>query len=150
MSQSLSQKLIFTLFILILTSICFTNSSTSNPKRIEGIFNVISGDTISLDGVIYKLDGITAPTPRQRCKKGSLPWLCGAAAKRFLSQAIHGTILKCKIKSVGSVKCNIQGRDLANIIAKAGWAVPTTKEHFLREAELYARKNGLGLWTERK
>ena len=69
MSQSLAQKLILTLFILILTSICFTNSSTSNPKRIEGIFNVISGDTISLDGVIYKLDGITAPTPPSKVQE---------------------------------------------------------------------------------
>ncbi|MBB44892.1 MAG: hypothetical protein CMM43_02145 [Rhodospirillaceae bacterium] len=114
------------------------------------MFNVISGDTISLNGVVYKLEGIKAPNSRQKCKKGSLPWLCGAAAKQLLSQTIHGITLTCRIKREGSVRCDIQGHDLANIIAKAGWAVPTTKEHFLKEAELYARKNGLGLWTEKK
>ena len=150
MLPSPPQKLIITLFILILTSIFFTNLSTSNSKEIEGIFNVISGDTISLNGVVYKLEGIKAPNSRQKCKKGSLPWLCGAAAKRFLSQTTHGIILTCKTKSAGSVKCNIRGRDLANIIVKAGWAVPISKEQFLKEAELYARENDLGLWTEKK
>ena len=143
-------KLIITIFILILTSICFTNSSTPNSKEIEGIFNAISGDTISLNGVVYKLEGIKAPNSRQKCKKGSLPWLCGAAAKRFLSQTTHGIILTCKIKRVGSVKCNIRGRDLAIIIVKAGWAVPISKGPFLKEAELYARENSLGLWTGKK
>ena len=99
---------------------------------------------------VYKLEGIKAPNSRQKCKKGSLPWLCGAAAKRFLSQTTHGIILTCKTKSAGSVKCNIRGRDLANIIVKAGWAVPISKEQFLKEAELYARENGLGLWTGKK
>ena len=150
MLPSLAQKLIITLFILIVTSICFTNLSTSSSKEIEGTFNAISGDTISLNGIVYKLEGIKAPTPRQKCKKGSLPWLCGAAAKRFLSQTIHVIILTCEIKRAGSVKCNIEGRDLATIIVKAGWAVPISNDHFLKEAELYARKNSFGLWTGKK
>ena len=150
MSTSLAHRFIITLFILILTSICFTNSSRSNPKIIEGIFNVISGDTISLNGVIYTLEGIKAPNSRQKCKKGSLPWLCGAAAKRFLSQTTHNTKLTCKIKRAGTVKCNIQGHDLATIVARAGWAVPISKERFLKAAEFYARKNGLGLWNKTK
>ena len=150
MSPSLGQRPIITLFTLILTSICFTNLSISNSKEIEGIFNVISGDTISLNGIVYKLEGIQAPNSRQKCKKGSLPWLCGAAAKRFLSQTIHGVILTCKINGAGSVKCNIEGRDLAITITKAGWAVPISKNRFLKAAELFARKNGLGLWTEKK
>ena len=150
MSTSLAHRFIITLFILILTSICFTKSSRSNPKIIEGIFNVISGDTISLNGVIYKLEGIKAPNSRQKCKKGSLPWLCGAAAKRFLSQTTHNTKLTCKIKKAATVKCNIQGHDLATIVARAGWAVPISKERFLKAAEFYARKNGLGLWNRKK
>jgi len=150
MSPSLAQRFIITLFILILTSICLTTSSKANSKRIEGIFNVISGDTISLNGVIYKLEGIKAPNSRQKCKKGSLPWLCGAAAKRFLSKTIHDTKLTCKIKRAGTVKCNIQGHDLAIIIARAGWAVPISKERFLKAAEFYARKHGLGLWNTKK
>ena len=149
MSTSLAHRFIITLFILILTSICFTNSSRSNPKIIEGIFNVISGDTISLNGVIYKLEGIKAPNSRQKCKKGSLPWLCGAAAKRFLSQTTHNTKLTCKIKKAATVKCNIQGHDLATIVARAGWAVPISKERFLKAAEFYARKHGLGLWNKK-
>ena len=150
MLPSPARNLIITLFILIFTSICFPNLSMSNPKEIEGIFNVISGDTIAFNGVVYHLEGIKAPNSRQKCKKGSLPWLCGAAAKRFLSQTIHGIILTCKTKRARSVKCTIHGRDLAIIIVKAGWAVPTSKKRFLKAAELYARKNGLGLWPGKK
>ena len=150
MLTSLAKILSITLFLVIFTTICFTNLSTSNPKQIEGIFNVVSGDTISLNGVLYQLEGIEAPHSRQKCKKGSLPWLCGAAAKRFLSQTIGGIILSCKIKRAGIVKCSIQDRDLAIIIAKAGWAVPTSKQRSLKAAELYARKHGLGLWSGKK
>ena len=147
---SLAKVLSITLFIVIFTLICFTKLLTSNPKQIEGIFNVISGDTISFNGLVYQLEGIKAPSPRQKCKKGSLPWLCGAAAKRFLSQTIDGIILTCKIKRARIVKCFIQDRDLAIIIAKAGWAVPTLKQRSLKAAELYARTNDLGLWSGKK
>ena len=73
MSPSPPQKLIITLFILILTSIFFTNLSTSNSKEIEGIFNVISGDTISLNGVVYKLEGIKDLTPARNARKDRYP-----------------------------------------------------------------------------
>ena len=103
-----------------------------------------------MNGVLYRLAGIEAPNSRQKCKKGSLPWLCGAAAKRFLSKTISSSILTCKIERAGIVKCSIQDRDLAIIIVKAGWAVPTTKQRSLKAAELYAKKNGLGLWSGKK
>ena len=150
MLTSLAKILSITLFLVIFTSICLTNLSTSNPKQIEGIFNVVSGDTISLNGVLYQLEGIEAPNSRQKCKNGSLPWLCGAAAKRFLSKTISSSILTCNIERAGIVKCSIQDRDLAIIIVKAGWAVTTTKQRSLKAAELYAKKNGLGLWSGKK
>ena len=150
MLTSLAKNFSVTPFMVIFTSILFTNLSTSNPKQIEGIFNVINGDTISFNGLVYKLEGIKAPSSRQKCKGGSLPWLCGAAAKRFLSKTIGGMIITCKIKKPEIVKCSIQDRDLAIIIAKAGWAVPTSKQRSLKAAELHARKNGLGLWSGEK
>ena len=150
MFTSTAKIVSITSFIVIFTSIFFTNLSTANPKQITGIFNVLSGDTISFNGLVYQLEGIRAPSSRQKCKKGSLPWLCGAAAKRFLAQTIGGIIITCKIKKAGIVKCSIHDRDLAIIIAKAGWAIPTSKQRSLKAAELYARKHGLGLWSGKK
>ena len=150
MFTSTAKIVSITSFIVIFTSIFFTNLSTANPKQITGIFNVLSGDTISFNGLVYQLEGIRAPSSRQKCKKGSLPWLCGAAAKRFLAQTIGGIIITCTIKRAGIVKCSIHDRDLAIIIAKAGWAVPTSKQRSLKAAELYARKHGLGLWSGEK
>ena len=148
---TLTAKIVsITSFIVIFTSIFFTNLSTANPKQITGIFNVLSGDTISFNGPAYQLEGIRAPSSRQKCKKGSLPWLCGAAAKQFLAQTIGGIIITCIIKRAGIVKCSIHDRDHAIIIAKVGWAIPTSKQRSLKAAELYARKHGLGLWSGKK
>ena len=150
MLTSNAKILSITSFIVIFTSICFTSLSTANTKQITGIFNALSGDTILFNGLVYQLEGIRAPSSRQKCKKGSLPWLCGAAAKRFLAQTIGGIVLTCKIKRAGIVKCSIHDRDLAIILAKAGWAVPTSKQRSLKAAELHAKKNRLGLWSRKK
>ena len=150
MLTSTAKILSITSFIVIFTSIYFTNLSTANPKQITGTFKVLSGDTISFNGLVYQLEGIRAPSSRQKCKNGSLPWLCGAAAKRFSAQTNGGIILTCKIKRSGIAKCSIHDRDLAIIIAKVGWAVPTSKQRSLKAAELHARKNRLGLWSRKK
>ena len=52
-------------------------------KQLIGIFKVVDGSSLSFDGKIYKLYGAQGPASHQKCKKGALPWLCGAAAKNF-------------------------------------------------------------------
>ena len=118
-------------------------------KQLIGIFNVVDGSSLSFDGKIYKLYGAQGPTSRQKCKKGSLPWLCGAAAKKFLLQKTDGLVLRCGLREATVVQCFLKGRDLSVVIIRAGWAVATIENKAHKKAEAYARKNGLGLWPKK-
>ena len=118
-------------------------------KQLIGIFKVVDGSSLSFDGKIYKLYGAQGPASRQKCKKGSLPWLCGAAAKKFLLQKIDGLVLRCGVREATVVQCFLKGRDLSLVIIRAGWAVATIESEAHKKAEVYARKNGLGLWPKK-
>jgi endonuclease YncB( thermonuclease family) len=58
----------------------------------------IDGDTIKLDGTIWRLWGIDAPELRQQCADG---WMAGVEAKRALQ----------RLMGVGTVQCEDRGRD---------------------------------------
>ena len=147
-----SFALIFSVIIcaIIFSSKSFADNSVKKPKQLIGIFKAVDGSALSLDGKIYRLDGIQGPAARQKCKKGALPWLCGAAAKKFLSQQINGAILRCGLKEPKAVQCFLKGRDLSVTILKAGWAVSAIKSDAHKRAEAYARKKGLGLWPKKR
>ena len=117
-------------------------------KQLVGVFKVLDGSTLSLDGNAYKLFGIRGPTSNQKCKKGALPWLCGAAARRFLLEKVNGDILNCGLISATEIKCFLKGRDLSVSVIAAGWAVSNVSDTKYKEAEANARKNGLGLWPK--
>ena len=135
---------------LIFFSICFTNISMAKPKQLIGVFKVIDGSGLSIDGKTYRLAGLQGPTSRQKCKKGALPWLCGAAAKKFLNKKVDGLILRCGLQEANKIQCFLKGRDLSVIIIKAGWAVSTIKNDTYKQAERHAQRNGLGLWPKIK
>ena len=118
-------------------------------KQLIGIFKVVDGSSLSFDGKIYKLYGAQGPASRQKCKKGSLPWLCGAAAKKFLLQQTDGLVLRCGVREATVVQCFLKGRDLSVVIIRAGWAVANIERKAHKKAEAYARKNGLGLWPKK-
>ena len=119
------------------------------PKQLVGIFKVVDGTSLSLDGEIYKLYGVQGPASRQKCKKGALPWLCGAAAKKFLLQKTDGLVLRCGLREATVVQCFLKGRDLSVVIIRAGWAVASIESKAHKTAEALARKNGLGLWPKK-
>jgi len=143
-------RLALTLSLIICISVCFKNIPTAKPKQLIGTFKVIDGSTLAIDGKTYRLAGLQGPTSRQKCKKGSLPWLCGAAAKKFVTQKIDGLILRCGLLEANTIQCFLKGRDLSVIIVKAGWAVSTIKNDTYKQAERHAQKNGLGLWPKTK
>ena len=118
-------------------------------KQLIGIFKVVDGSSLSFDGKIYKLYGVQGPAAHQKCKKGALPWLCGAAAKKFLLQKTDGLVLRCGLREATVVQCFLKGRDLSLVIIRAGWAVATIESKAHKKAEEYARKKGLGLWPKK-
>ena len=148
------KKLTALTFIVIQAStlnlISPSNTSASPPKKLKAIFNVLDGGTLLLNGQPFKILNISVPHAKQKCKKGSLPWLCGAAAKKFLQQLVSEKTLKCALYESNNVQCFLNGRDLAVSLIRAGWAIPITKKKEYKNAEHKARNNKVGLWAHIK
>ena len=146
----LSKNKIFLLlsFYFIVSFFPSLSESNTKPRKLIGVFQVFDAGTITSNDVIYKIKDIITPTARQKCKRGALPWLCGAAAKKFLSTLIDNKILKCAIMEINEVQCFLEGRDLSILLIKNGWAVPLNNNKDALDAEMNARKKELGLWKK--
>ena len=94
----------------------------------------IDGDTLEMDGTIYRLNGIDAPEHGQRCGD----WDCGSEATRTLARLVNGADVVCDpIEKDGYGRiiatCHADGRDLSAAMVDKGlaWA-------FLRYSDVYA------------
>jgi endonuclease YncB( thermonuclease family) len=135
-------------FYFIFSFFSTLSVSDTKPRKLIGLFQVFDAGTITSNGVIYKIKDITTPTARQKCKRGALPWLCGAAAKKFLATLIGNKILKCAVIELNQVQCFLEGRDLSILLIKNGWAVSLNNNKKALDAEKTARKKELGLWKK--
>lgn len=121
-------------------------AQTKKPEILEGIARVIDAGTIDVDGKIVRLFGIVAPGPRQKCLKGNLPWLCGAAARSHLVTLAEGKKVRCEQIQNYIARCTAGPIDLAERMVAAGWAVPDEAGQIYQPAETEARKERRGLW----
>jgi endonuclease YncB( thermonuclease family) len=135
-------------FYFIFSFFSTLSEADTKPRKLIGLFQVFDAGTIISNDIIYKIKDITAPTARQKCKRGALPWLCGAGAKRFLSTLIDNKILKCAVIEINQVQCFLEGRDLSILLIKNGWAVPLNNNKNALDAEKNARIKELGLWKK--
>ncbi len=141
---SMIKRLIPTLaatFILGLTA-------CSAEETVSGRPDILDGGTLQFDTAVLRLHGIVARSARQKCRRGSLPWLCGAASRTFLEETIAGRVVTCTVVMKGVGKCEVGGLDLSLRVIAEGWAVPANDGESYREAEASARAAGLGLWKK--
>jgi endonuclease YncB( thermonuclease family) len=109
---------------------------------------VIDGDTIKVDGTIYRLWGIDAPEYRQFCDDG---FGAGGLAFDVLRELVRGKKVECEPKSSDRrdatvAVCRANGLDLASMMVRAGWAWAFLKysAHYLPQ-ELRARSDRAGV-----
>ena len=62
---------------------------------IAGPASVIDGDTIVVNNVHIRLEGIDAPEASQLCLVGGQHWRCGSEATHALAQQTYGKELRC-------------------------------------------------------
>ena len=96
-----------------------------DPPRASQV-RVIDADTVDIDGVRYRLQGIDAPEARQACRAWGLTWDCGAAATEALMSRAEG--LSCASsgtdrfgREIGT--CSSGGVDLNAWLVANGWAL---------------------------
>ena len=120
--------------------------------------NITDGDTLIVDGVPYRLDGIEAPQTDQTCldDKGAA-WTCGIAARDSLREHVGKRDVRCDDRGVDSAYrtrhigvCWVAGEavSLNQWMVREGWALNrdrTAKGPFVADRE-NAGTNRKGLW----
>ena len=124
--------------------------------------HVIDGDTLDLDGVRYKLNGIDAPERGQRCTSKAGLVNCGGQAADLLKTIISRGDINCVKLGPDPVhsarwigRCRVDGRDVAEILLERGMAWVYWQYIDVYEAEtvtypsreLAAKTLGLGVWA---
>jgi endonuclease YncB( thermonuclease family) len=126
----------------------------TGPAAAEPV--VSDGDTLTVDGTKYRLDGIDAPEFNQVCldDKGQ-KWDCGLAARDALANLIANRAVHCEDKGPDKVHpdrrigiCTCGSEELNKWLVREGWALnfePYAKGRFL-PAQADAAKNRRGIW----
>lgn len=110
---------------------------------------MLDGDTLEMDGIIYRLNGIDAPEHGQRCGN----WDCGSAATRELAELVANATVSCEpieTDAYGRIiaTCRADGRDLsAEMIDKGlAWAFVRYSDAYAPE-ELVSREKAEGVFA---
>lgn len=117
------------------------------------VVHVIDGDTLSVDGVVYRLHGIDSPEAGQRCnERGGGNWRCGDAATRALEQLVEGGTISCDDRGEDDFDrtisvCFADNLNINSQLVSEGhaWAFRRYSEDFAAEEEA-ARAKRLGVW----
>lgn len=115
----------------------------------QEVAEIVDGDTLQQDGVVYRLHGIDAPEVGQRC--GDRP--CGVDATKALAALIEGRRTDCEgldTDSYGRViaRCMIGEIDVSRSMVLSGhaWAFLRFSADYA-EAEQVARASRVGIWS---
>src|SRR5262245_6683241 len=119
---------------------------------------VSDGDTLTLGGNKFRLDGIDAPEFNQIClDEKSQTWKCGLAARDALAKSLAGRSLRCEDKGPDKVHpdrrigiCTVEGMNITlnEWLVQEGWAVnfePYARGRFLAD-QADAANNRRGMW----
>ena len=111
---------------------------------------VVSGDTLLLNGTVYRLWGIDAPERNQYCSDG---WPAGSLAKARLQSLIDGKAVHCEererdIYGQSVAVCTASGTDLAAKLVREGlaWLSKHHAQDYI-DQEARAKEEGLGIHT---
>ncbi|TWB46172.1 thermonuclease family protein [Nitrospirillum pindoramense] len=123
---------------------------------IEGHAQATEGDTLLVDGGEIKLYGIDAPDPGQTCQnRRGASYDCFAQATKELQAIVQDKIVRCTTKESPPKQrrlgvCTVEGRDVAGIMVRAGWALAyTALSPDYYSVQVLAMSHRAGMWGGR-
>jgi len=126
---------------------------TAHSEELTGIPRVVDGDTIVLNGINIRLEGIDAPETDQLCMDDNAQlWVCGIAARERLAQKIGGNPISCITTGRDKYRrtlatCRLGSENLNRWLVREGLALSFLRySHVYDEDEAFAREKRLGLW----
>jgi len=127
-------------------------TATPAPGRISGHARVIDGDTLEIDGVRIRLEGIDAPESAQRCKgRWFGTWACGSAATKALTKLVRNHEVICESRGRDVYRrvlavCHADGVEINARLVHDGlaWAFVRYSRTYVREeADARAAHRGI-------
>lgn len=127
--------------------------SAAHSPSLSGPGTVVDGDTIVVDGVRIRLEGIDAPEAGQTCNdERGRPWPCGDVATRTLGRVVSAGPLRCDNRGLDKygrtlAVCRQGSVDINALMVRTGlaWAFVKYSRTYERE-EAEARARRVGIW----
>lgn len=121
----------------------------------SSIIRVVDGDTIILDNVRIRLQGIDAPELKQTCynKQDGKIWQCGLESRDHLRQLISDKKIACTNEGLDRYKrqlsyCYADTINLNRAMVRDGYAVSYTKfDALFFIDEMIAKSKNIGIWS---
>lgn len=140
------------LAVLLLAALAFAAAHAPRLWPIEmlsGAVRVADGDSLVMDGVRIRLEGIDAPEMAQSCLRDGVAYACGRDAREALARLVAGHAVSCESRRRDRYDrvlavCAAGGTELNRAMVDAGWALAYGG---YGDAEAAARQAGRGLWA---
>ncbi len=122
-------------------------------EPVEGRAEVLTGETLKISGIVYRLVGIDAPEKGQICQnRQGRSFDCGRISATGLMDLTAGAIVRCDPVNRQSdpilARCSAGGYDLSKGMVYTGWALPDPKTGAGLERQMEKAKAGKhGLWA---
>ncbi|MFM1815135.1 MAG: hypothetical protein RLZ98_1830 [Pseudomonadota bacterium] len=136
----------------LLASFATVAPSARTGSDIAGIARVIDGDTLEIQGIRVRLEGIDAPESDQNCGGLDRTWLCGIAATQLLEKLTARSEVHCVSHGTDRYRrmlghCLANGVDLNAEMVRKGmaWAFVRYSATYIA-VEASARAQQIGIW----
>jgi endonuclease YncB( thermonuclease family) len=132
----------------------FAAGTVDERATLAGGARVIDGDTIVVNDIRVRLEGIDAPEAGQTCKRAVLgSWACGTEATGALTNLLAGKQVRCEQRGLDKYGrtlgvCFIDPRQDVNawMVRKGyAWAFTKYSTSYVKE-EAAARAERVGIW----
>ena len=126
------------------------------PANLDGVPDVLDGDTVFVAGARVRLEGIDAPEMDQVCLTSSGEcWRCGEEARAHLAEKIGRQFVTCRAngedrygRTLATCRLGLGDVDLNAWMVREGLALSSTRySHRYDGDEAGARESRRGLWA---
>ena len=127
--------------------------SPSVAATLTGKAEILDGDTIKMDGIPVRLNGIDAPEGRQTCDRNGKIYGCGKQATQALANLIAGRLVQCEVVGRDDYArllgvCSVADTELNRTMVRNGWAFAFVKYSDRYAADQNAAETAkVGLWS---
>jgi endonuclease YncB( thermonuclease family) len=143
----------FKTFNIIFAVVLVSSAASTQSQTISGQPKILSGDTLSVGGMVLHLNGIEAPEMPQMCRAASgRAFDCGLVSKTALMDLTVAVSVSCRLtggkrQDLPEAQCFAAGYDLSKGMVHTGWALAWPRSGTVYSiVENSARNSSRGMW----